>query len=231
MSMFKKAAALPEKPKAKKGSKVEVAVAGLHQLAMVHALFTALETVKTTLETSVKDLGFAYFQTQMHLTGTKPDSFRGIEGDAQASIELRKRGTNMPLNPAQVEQLRAAGFEPAEVEVVPELFGINPAHAGNEELLEKVSAALAGIVPEDFIIRQPKQVKYVVSDELLAKVCAAKAAPEVVRTCTVLAVKPTLKQVNINGVLDYVRDLLTAPVPQPAANEDKAEAAPASVAA
>lgn len=211
--MFKDAKALAAPAAPKKGKhKLELAVAGVEQLAMVDALQKALEGVREALEGGVKGFVGDKMREIYCATGVKPESIRAVEGIGAASVELRKKGGNIALNEQQVATLRSAGLEPEETVVVPQLYGINPAHAGNDELLARVSEALKGIVPDDFIVVQEKKVKYTVSESVVAKVFAMKdkAAPELVQVITTMACKPTLKEVNVGSILDFVRGLLVA---------------------
>lgn len=227
--MFKNAQTLgtPAAPKAKGKQKTERAIAGVKRLAMVDALAKALDAVKESFRGMVLAEAVHYFRVEIDEHGRKPESFRAIEDGAAATIEFRKRGSNFGLNEAQVATLRAAGFEPGREVIVPALFGINPKYAGNAELLDKVAERCADIVPKDFIVTQAEQVKYIVTDELLADVLAKRAAPEVVTVCTSLAIKPALKAVSMEQILEFVRELLTPAPVAPAANEPGKERAAA----
>lgn len=180
----------PAKP-AKKG-KTEIAVPGVKLLAMMDAAMKAIEGVRKTTDAAVKDFCFNQFmQLSKAAGGARPDSFKGTEGDATTSAELRKRSTLSTLGPAEVEYLESKKIPVGTDTKVQKLFGINPAYAENEELLAKVSAALADIVPEDFIVLQEGKTTRIVTDDTIA--AAFKSGDEqAIRMVTVQANKPAL---------------------------------------
>lgn len=189
--MFSTAKSIGSKPTAAaKKTKEMVDVAGVRDIALLNALIKNATAMLETLETEVKATGFEHF---MSLKGsTRPSSYVGQEGEATCSIEMRKRGTNSKLTDDEVEQLRAAGIEPFEQVVTQELFAINPKYAEDSTLLGKVEKALAGKVPEDFIVKQEGVTKFVVSDEMLDEAFKKSGTDEVLRTMTTMALKPKL---------------------------------------
>lgn len=187
-----KTIAAPKTAKAKK-EKLEIAMPRLQQLAEIKALMASLEGVAKTLEGELKGSGFEQF---LEMAGTtRPESFRGIDGMASASIEMRKRGTNSALNDDEIKTLREFGIEPFEQTITTEMFGINPEYAGDAKLMAKVETALTKVagLPEDFIIKQEGRSKFVVSDEMLAAGFEKKqrAAIEIMTT---MAIKPKLEE-------------------------------------
>lgn len=220
--MFSNAKSISTPTPPAKGKKQTIEVKGVEQLAMVNALTKALETVEATLVGEVKGAASAIFQAHIAQYGSKPESFNAVEGDATANVQFKKRGTNMALHPAEVELLRSNGIEPAREVTTPRLFAINPVYAEDAELLARVEVALVGVVPQDFIVLQEEKAKHTVSDEVIIQVCSKRLAPEVIGAVFTLACKPTLKETNINRLLDFTRDLLTAPAPAAAANQEAA---------
>ena len=216
MGMFDKQAAAkvaPAKP-AKKDTKLTLAVAGLQEYAMIDALKKALEGVAGSFRTEVLSVAKKHFLSTICATGSKPVSVRGTDGIASASLEFRKRGSNSPLAPSEVELLRAHGFEPHEEVAVPELFAINPAYSADKALLDRVEAALkAAGVPSDFIVLQEKKFKHTVTDEMVTKVCAlakeGKAPEEVINVMSTLAIKAKLDSVEMPVIVKFVEKLLT----------------------
>lgn len=207
----KKIAPAAKPPKGK--AKAEIQIAGVESLAMVDALQKALDTIRDTLDADVKGAALSRFMQVINDTGQRPESFRGVEGGASASLELRRRGSNLALNEGQVALLREYGLEPAKAVSVPELYGINPCYASNAELMDKVEKALTGIVPDDFIVLQEEQFKHTATDDVLAQACAKKAPAEVVLTLTTLACKPKLESTNMEKILDFVRGLIVGQTP------------------
>jgi hypothetical protein len=207
MGMFKTAKVVETKKPAKAG-KAEVQVSGLKTLAEIDALIKALDTLKSTLSTEVKDFAFDHFYTTAN--GVRPTSFRGIDGDASASIEMRKKSTMSVLGEAEQQLLTEAGVPFEKMVGTVKMFGINPTYTTNDDLLAKVEAALTGIVPEDFIVVQEEKSKYVVTDATVEQAFAKNASREVIAAITVLAIKPKLAVTDIATIMDDVKAMIAA---------------------
>ena len=193
MSIFATAKKVAAKPAAAKKTKEEIAVAGVQQLAEIKAMMDSLAAVAKTLETQVKEAGFTEFLNME--TNIRPESFKGTDGLASCSVEMRKRGTNSALNLDEVEILTNLGLKTFTQVVTTEMFGINPIYAGDEKLMAKVSAALEKIVPEDFIVLQEGVSKQVVDDALCDAAFKLKNADDretALRLVTTMALKPRL---------------------------------------
>lgn len=215
MALFnKKAAPVLAPVKAGKKEKAKVQIEGLLAYAQIDAAIKALEALKGSFEPKVKGDAFAAMLTQCG--NRAPESFTGFEGDATGSMEFRKRGTNSALKAEEQALLLQHGITPNEEIICPELFAINPAYAADSELLGKVEAALAGVVPEDFIVQQEKKSKFVVTEENMDAVFAARpnlAAAEfeaLVRTVIVQAVKPKLAKTDFDEIMGAVAKLCKA---------------------
>lgn len=222
MNMFAKASKVAAKPTAAaKKTKQEILIPGIQKLAEMHALQASLKAAMDTLAGEIKEQGFGEFLT---MEGSiRPESFKGIDGQASCSVEMRKRGTNSALNEDEVAELEKLGLQPFTQVVTTEMYGINPLFAGDEELMNKVSKALEKIVPEGFIILQEGVSKKVVDDAMCDAAFKMPAGtPEreaAVRMCTTMALKPKLNA-------DYDMKNLTAAVCAYLApeNEEVAEA-------
>lgn len=217
---FANAGKIAAAPKAAaKKAKQTTEVRGVEELAMVSALAKNLEAIAATLSADVKAQALARFMEHIKEKGTKPESFRGTEGNASASLEFRKKAANHPLSPEQVEILRAHSIEPERVDDIPELYAINPKYAGNPELMDKAEQLLRGALPDDFIVLQEARSKFIVSDATLAAACAGKLDAEVIQCVATLAVKPKLDIVNMPRILEFVSGLMM-PVATPSANTE-----------
>ena len=207
MSMFKTAKTIEAKPAAKKNNKAEVQMKGLEQLAEIDALVKSLSGIYKSLESKVKSAAFDHFYS--FVGDSRPASFRGVEGIASASLEMRKRSTASALSEAE-QALLAQHNLPTEKSIATnKMFGINPIYAENDALLAKVEAALAGIVPDDFIVLQEEKSKVVVTDETIELAFRSKTTPaEVIQAITVLAIKPKLEVTDINKILADVKALI-----------------------
>ena len=202
-------------PKAKKPgkSKPEVAIEDLETLASIDAVMKGIEALRKTVESSVKDQMHDHFVAAGMDRGSKPDSFRGVEGNASASCEIRKRSTRSVLSAADVDLLTKNGIEFEVIEDVTETFVINPDYAGDSELLGKISEALGGIdgLPEDFIQHQAGVSRNVASNKTVDQVFAQKdeqAVRDLMKVVTTLAVKPKLETDDLEGAMKHINDLL-----------------------
>ena len=206
MTLFAKAKAVTAKPTAAaKKTKQEISLVGIQKLAEMHAMMASLKAASETLAAEIKEQGFGEF---LNMTGSvRPESFKGIDGKASCSVEMRKRGTNSALNEAEIEALESYGLTAFEQVTTTEMYGINPAHAGNAELMEKVSAALESIVPEDFFVLQEGVSKKVVDDALCdaAFKLTGPHRADAVRIVTTMALKPKLNaDYNMNTLASTV---------------------------
>lgn len=198
----------PKAAKAK-ATKAEVTIAGLQQYAELKALQGAIAAVIGTLETEIKGEAFDMFVEKAQETHKAPDSFNGVEGIATVNVQMRKRGTNSPLSEGELAILADAGIAAYEETSVQELFAINPTYAADSKLLAKVSKALEKIVPEDFIMKQEKKAKMVVSNDTMeAAFKMGTINPDVIKVVTTMALKPKLQTVDIDAILADVKDLL-----------------------
>lgn len=210
-NLFNKAKAIaPTKPAAKKDSKSEVTLTGLEELAQIDAVIKALTSMKKTIEADVKGEAFDHFFTQVQETGKRPENFRGVEGIATASIEFRKRSTTSPISEEEMPLFVDNKIPLQTIVTVPKLFGINPVHANNEALLEKVSAALDGIVPDDFIVIQEEVSKQVVSEEAMDAAFTAKAPYEVIKAISVMAIKPKLAKTDLPVIMETLGKMMSS---------------------
>jgi hypothetical protein len=202
-----KTIAAPKTAKAKK-EKLEIAMPQLQQLAEIKALMASLEGVAKSLEGELKSSGFEKF---LEMAGSsRPESFRGVDGMASASIEMRKRGTNSALNEDEIATLKQLGIEPFEQTITTEMFGINPEYAADAKLMAKVETALSKVtgLPSDFIVKQEGRSKFVVSDEMLTAGFEKKhrAAIEIMTT---MAIKPKLEEgYPMEALFDNVKEIV-----------------------
>lgn len=204
-----KTVAAPKTAAAKK-TKEEIALDGIQQLAELKAMAASIEAVMSSLEGEIKEAGFEKF-LEMD-TKVRPESFKGVDGYGTCSVEMRKRGTNSTLNADEIEVLEKLGLTPFEQVVTAEMFGINPAYAGNEVLMNKVSKALEKIVPEDFIVLQEGKTKLVVDEKLLdaAFKLEGEGRTDALRICTTMALKPRLNaDYPMEKLADNVAAILT----------------------
>jgi predicted regulator of amino acid metabolism with ACT domain len=208
MSIFANAKSLaPEKPKTKKSNKAEIQLEGLEQFALLDSLIKSLEAVRDTYCDMVKCDAREIFAKA---DGKRPENFRGIDGDAEASIELRKRSSRSTLSEEEVATLTEHKVPFDVVDDVTETFVINPEYANDSALLGKIDKALGGVkgLPENFILRQAGVSRRVVSDATIDHVFAHGLASELMDTVTTLAVKAKLNVPNMQKALKLAHDVI-----------------------
>lgn len=189
--------------KPKKGEKELIGMDDIEQYSHVDAILKGLESVKETLAATIKAKALGMFIERAK--GRKPESFRAAEGDASASIEMRKRSTRSALTDEEVIVLEQLNI-PVETSItVPRMFGINPSYCGDMKLLEKVSAAIAALVPADFIVVQEEKSTRVVSDSTFDEAWKQGVSAEVVSMVGVIAIKPKLETTDIATLLQDAR--------------------------
>lgn len=154
----------------KKAEKARVEVTGLEQYAVLDALEKSIAALKEVAkakfdQTQVRE----YFVEKGVATGKKPESFRGYEGNAEASVECRKRGANSPLNDEEIALLVSHNVPVAEIGET--FFIINPKYVGDKRIAEALAKAN---LPEDVLQVYETPKKTVVSDETLDAVFATK---------------------------------------------------------
>lgn len=159
MNVFEKAKAstvkATAKPKPRK-EKAEISISGLEDYSAVCAVLKSLEALKKTMEVGVKAQCLDNFiDTGMEIK-RRPENFKGVEGAAEASCELRLRSSASVLAQEEIDLLAEHNIPVRVDDVVVETFIINPAYAQNPDMLKKVSKALAAVkdLPEDFIQHQ-----------------------------------------------------------------------------
>lgn len=204
----------PKKKASKKSDKREVKLSNLETLSALKSVMKAMEGLMATTEASVKDQMAAEFLTAGLAVKKRPDNFRGIEGGASASCELRKRSTRSTLSDEDAAILDKFGIEiKTEVDVT-ETYVINPAYKDDSDLLAKVSEAISEIdgMPEDFIQLQAGVERKVVGDSALDQIFQKGNNIDVASLLQIvgtLAIKPKLESGDIAEALKIITDVIT----------------------
>lgn len=195
---------------AKAKEKTNVEISGLANLAAVDSLIKSLTAVKETLEAEVKSQALAQFKAQV-AEGKKLENFRGVEDDASASCEFRKRSVASALNEADIDLLKKFDIPFGQNVIVESCYRINPRYTGDSALLEKISKAIGKVkdVPEDFIELQEGVSKPVVTEDTITVATRnSKAFDEVATVIGTLALKPKLEETDPLQIMDRVRELI-----------------------
>ena len=209
-NLFSTASTIKVEPKktSKADNKAKIEIEGLQDYTLVDSLEKNLKALKETLKGKVNEQMKEIFTRQ---SNKRPDNFRGIEGSASASCEMRKRTIASVLTEEEVKALEKDGIPVGTEVTVPDRFIINPEHAANQELLQKISDAIRKVpgLPENFILHQPEQSSRVVTDKTLDKVCEKGLLPKHFDKVATMAIKAKLEEeLDINAVLDSVRELV-----------------------
>ncbi len=206
-NMFDNAKKTEAKP-AKKGKgkqKRQVQVKGLTQLASIKAVLAALEGMAKTTEAEIKAQMSAQFVKEGCAIGRRPENFEGVDVGSTASCQIRKRSSRSVLTEGEVELLEANAITYETIDDVEDTFVINPAYAGDSDLLGKVSKKLEGIkgLPEDFIQHQEGKSRRVATDASVEQIFTlpAEDASELLDVVTTLAIRPKLDSADLKGAL------------------------------
>jgi hypothetical protein len=208
-NLFATAKALaPAATTAKAGTKHRKEMADLQTYAQLDAFIKAAEGMKKSLGSEINAEALKEFM-RLGANGVRPDSFEGFEGNATASMELRKRSTASVLTSAEIDELKRLGLPVETIVTQTKMFGIAPKFTEDMDLLAKVSEKLEGLVPEGFFVVQEEIKKEVVGDATLAEAFAKKADEAVIRMITTSAIKPKLAVSDMAAILKAITPLLT----------------------
>lgn len=160
--------------------------AELDQLAAIEVLIDSLEGLGGQLKSALRERAYDEFTEQNTKAKKHSSSFVATGEHAQASVEVRRRGSNMPINDDVVlGQLQAAGV-PLEKKIkVPERFVFNHAHLQNQDIRDALQEALMShpklkAIAGSLIERQEEEFTWSPSQETL-QVAAATMNPDTYR--------------------------------------------------
>lgn len=231
VSLFKTAAkATPTVAKSATGAKPLVPVPGLMLDAVASEGEKICRTLKETLfRPTVKSVGTALWVDEAVKHHCRPENFRGVEAalagdgsivtnpDFQASVELRKRGTNSPLKDEEIEVLEADDVPFAHVPLREgtSSFQLNPAYETDPRLHEWGAKMAELGMPSDLFVQATKPV---VTEDTLKSVFELRQGEteqqyrdrlnRLMPICTIVGVKPATKMDDadvLQHLLDFVR--------------------------
>lgn len=211
MGMFATAKTVKTGAKAKKPEKASIEITGIEALSAIDHAIKALTALKETYEADVKSEVAMHFVKAGVEARRRPVNFTGTDGKATASCELRKRSSRSGLAEGEIEMLEQAGITTEVAEDVVDTFVINPAYAGDQNLLAKIEKKLSQIkdLPEDFILRQEGVSRRIVPDAALDQIftfdeATAAALLPVVST---IALKPKFEAETLSDVFGIIEAL------------------------
>lgn len=215
---------------AKNNSKPErelVPVPGLARFAAVVAVEKLVKAIKETYRDPIKAVANSRWVAEIIKKEVRPENFRAVDAvvdggnlvtdeGKQASIEMRKRGTNSPLKDEERTALEADGvpYSWAPMKEGQSQFGLNPKYESDPRLEEwGVKMAELGI-PEDFIVQM---LKPVVDEETLRATFKRKDKESeqqftdrlgrLIPIVTVLGVKPVTDQDPVDALTQLAHEL------------------------
>jgi len=191
----------------RKGAKTEIEIQGLEDYAIIDSLIKSLEAVKDSYSEPVKSQAREFFLESDG--GKKPSNPRGVEGIAEASIELRKRSTRSTLSDEEVALLTANDVPFEVIEDTAELTAFNPEVLKNPALVKVIEKALEKIPgAETFFVKQEQVARRVVSDDSVSAVFSKGLAKELLDVVTVLAIKAKLNAPADKKAIELVKKIL-----------------------
>lgn len=216
-NLFSAAKTVVDPTPKKKGAKEEIFIEDLDTYVAIDTLEKTLEGCKESFKIQIVKKMIDTFIKNTLAVQDRPENFKGIGKNSEASCELRKRSSKSPLSVTEVAILTQYGVTTEKVILTPareERFSINPEIVGNAKLAELVSTAL-GKIKElqgmDILFREaPKEAETVdiVSDQsfkdaaTITSTDALKQIYEVIATPSVG--KPKMNTDNLQDVLNII---------------------------
>lgn len=209
MALFKNAKTI--KAPATKGRKAEaetVEIKGMERYAAIKAAIDTLTALAGVEEAAIKALMATRFVQQgcAPEKQCRPDNFKGIEGTAEGSCQLKIRSTASVLSEDEQKLLAQHEIPFERVIKTQEAFLINPAYTNNMALLAKVEEALEGVeLPEDFLMKQEEVSVPVVTEESMNAVFKKDSATAeiLLPVVTTMAIRPKIEG-DFWAILDEV---------------------------
>jgi hypothetical protein len=199
-------------PAAPKEAVVEVGIAGMRDVAVIAKALEALKTEYDTRLGGIKDGPVLdYFVNTGAKTKSRPDNFRAVEEDGQASVVLRDRTTG--LKESEIALCKANRIKTRKVVTVPGTYLFNPEH-NTAEMRALITSLLQGKegIPADLFMWQDEQSATMPEEgamEALFKTGKADRIRTMIPVLGQIAVTPTLKENELEKHLDRVKTLIT----------------------
>jgi len=199
--MFATAQTLKTGPVSAKAKKAppEIRIEGIESVAALDAVIKSLTALKQTFEAQAKGNMTTEFVKLGVAKGARPDNFRGVEGAASASCEMRARSSASPFQTDEIQMLAEAEIPTRKIEDGVATFGINPAHLNNAEMLKAMEKALQPLVakgklPTDLFVKLEPPTRTVLAEGALDVVFSRGEATvrKLLPVVTTMAIKPTL---------------------------------------
>jgi len=201
-----------KKAKITKGRKEErkvVSMVGAERIAHLDQIIKIATSARDKEEEIFTERVRSEFMKEIRRTkGKKPDGFNAVEGHATINCSFRRRSLSSTLNEKEQQLLADAGVDFKKEVITPELYGINPAYATDEQIMKRVERALASLgLPEDFFVKQEETSKFIIDETSLTQALKTKDI-EIVKIATTIALKPKLDEIVPAEMVDTIEDVL-----------------------
>lgn len=153
----------------------EVEIEGLKKVAALKMVADSIKNEADLRAEQVKAQVVEHYVDLMVESGRKPDSFVGVEDNASASCEIRKRGSNLSISEETAQKLVAVGVSVEKKVKVEQRLVLNP-NLGNDELvkIKKVLDSNAETKNMQIVMVQPEEFTYVTTDTTLDELAALR---------------------------------------------------------
>lgn len=192
----KASAPVSTKKAPKREEMTEIAIVGIEPYAAVCAAETAVKALKTAERGPLDKLLLDIHVEQGMRLKACPDSFKAIDGKAEATITFPRKGSNVALTDEECALLDEHKIPYEVADEVEETFIIKKEYIEDAALMKKVSAALAKVpgLPEDFIQFQSVKKRVVVKETLHAifQLKTKETVKALIGIVSTIGVKPKL---------------------------------------
>jgi hypothetical protein len=189
--------ASPAKKAGVKKTASEAAVEGLEMVASIKVVRDNLDTIEEFYTGQVKVFMHEYFVASGCAAKKRPDNFTGMEGDAEASCQLKKRSSLSKLSELDIAMCEENNIPLVSV---PSTFAFNakycdmnvPENVKRFERINKALSKIEGLESDLFVVEQSK----VLADEASIDAVFGKSreiASVLLPAVAVLGIRPKLK--------------------------------------
>lgn len=172
----------------------------------------ALEAQEERLSKRFKNVdAFTYFHKQVVKTGAQPAPVLGVEENASAQFQCRKKPN---FDETVAKMLADAGVNCERAEQIPERFVINPVLLEDQVMMGKFAVAIQGLgLDYQVVVKQQPKYKFNVTEETylqISKIKDSELRSRLLASISIIAVaQPQLATVDgdvIAAALDILRE-------------------------
>lgn len=209
---FKNAKTLAPTAPAKKGSKArQVEIGNLKNLATLVAIKKSVESMIEAFEEDVKSQAVVEFVKTGSAAKARPANFEGIDGSATASVQLKKKASNIALSAEEIDLLARFKISTEKRTDVHGTYVFDPEALKDEAKMEAIAKLLEDAGHDDVIRYQEERSKTVVADAALDEVFKLDPVVigDILPVIASIAVKPKVDEDEIAEVIASLSKLIT----------------------